>query len=277
MNSNLLPSYTTEKYYLLSEIEDRAIFEAVEKDADAPIPEDIITAMESVYKDKEVYDAFYVLWDLRSESNKTDSIFKQDIEKLIPKMKDLSTVMEKALLSIEIIIDQNQDLEEMRAHILIVINWIRETQSFGCIYIGICDSVAGTPALEAVLDLAKMIDDHNLYEASLLSDVLILRVIAINNEQFLGHDPSREPDAESNVYQSEMIFIHNGAILDKSTVEDDSISVSYWATTSGLEHTKVLRDKNGQRGKNVEIMSKPNNYFSLLLFIIVCIAAYIYQ
>jgi hypothetical protein len=31
-----------------------------------------------------------------------------------------------------------------------------------------------------------MIDDHNLYEASLLSDVLILRVIAINNEQFLG-------------------------------------------------------------------------------------------
>jgi hypothetical protein len=33
MNSNLLPSYTTEKYYLLSEIEDRAIFEAVEKDA----------------------------------------------------------------------------------------------------------------------------------------------------------------------------------------------------------------------------------------------------
>jgi hypothetical protein len=54
------------------------------------------------------------------------------------------------------------------------------------IIIGICDSVAGTPALEAILDLAKMIDDHNLYEASLISDVLILRVIAINNEQFLG-------------------------------------------------------------------------------------------
>jgi hypothetical protein len=99
--------------------------------------------------------------------------------------------------------------------------------------------VAGTPGLEAILDFAKMIDDHNLYEASLMSDVLILRVKAINNEQFLGHDPSREPDAENNVYQSEMIFINNGIILDKNTVEDSRISISYWATTLGLEHTKV--------------------------------------
>jgi hypothetical protein len=45
--------------------------------------------------------------------------------------------MEKSILSIEIIIDHNQDLEEMRERILIVINWIRKTHSFGCIYIGI--------------------------------------------------------------------------------------------------------------------------------------------
>lgn len=31
MNLNLLPTYTTERYYILSEIEDRAVFEPVEK------------------------------------------------------------------------------------------------------------------------------------------------------------------------------------------------------------------------------------------------------
>ena len=57
---------------------------------------------------------------------------------------------------------------------------------FLLIRIGICDSVGGTPALEAILDFAKMIDDHNLYDASLLSELIILRVIALNNLQCLG-------------------------------------------------------------------------------------------
>lgn len=194
---------------------------------------------ESLYEDKEVYDAYYFLWDLRTESNKTDEMFKQDINRLIPVIKDLPTILDKSVLSIEIIINQYKDPKDFREHILTVINWVRKTYSFGCIYVGICDSVAGTPALEAILDFAKMIDDHNLYEASLMSDVLILRVKAINNEQFLGHDPSREPDAENNVYQSEMIFINNDMIFDKNTVEDSRISISYWASTLGLEHTKV--------------------------------------
>jgi hypothetical protein len=33
MNLRLLPSYTTERYYILSEIEDRAAFEALDTDA----------------------------------------------------------------------------------------------------------------------------------------------------------------------------------------------------------------------------------------------------
>jgi hypothetical protein len=33
MNLRLLPSYTTERYYILSEIEDRAAFEALDIDA----------------------------------------------------------------------------------------------------------------------------------------------------------------------------------------------------------------------------------------------------
>jgi hypothetical protein len=104
---------------------------------DTAVPEDITAVPEDIYKDKEVYDAFYLLWDLRTESNKTDEMFKQDINRLIPVIKDVPTVLDKSMLSIEIIINQNKDPKDFRDNILSVINWIRKTYSFGCIYIGI--------------------------------------------------------------------------------------------------------------------------------------------
>lgn len=73
---------------------------------------------------------------MRFQLNKTDKMFQDDVEKLKPKIKDLSTVMDKSMLSIEIIIDRNKDLDELRNRILKVINWIREKYSFGCIYVG---------------------------------------------------------------------------------------------------------------------------------------------
>lgn len=179
----------------------------------------------------------------------------------------------------------------IKERVLNIVNWISGNHSFGCIYVGICDSVGGAPALEAILDYSKIIEDHNLTSSLLLSELLTLRVLAVSGqtEDFLGHDPTREPDAVSGVYQAEYIF--NTTKGNKSDQHDSSScsssycplsensTVSEWAESRGLEHRKVVRDSNGQRGNDIINMKGDftSRTTSLLIFIFACFIAYLYQ
>ena len=180
----------------------------------------------------------------------------------------------------------------VKKRIFNIVNWIRDTHSFGCIYVGICDSVGGAPALEAILDYAKIIEDHN-FATLLSSEVLTLRVVAVNRQmqEFLGHDPTREPDAVSGVYQAECIFNMAPVRGQRSDQPDSSSSslaccslnknttISEWAADRGLDHRKVVRDSNGQRGTAVGNMTgnTASSRISLFIFIIACVVAYMYQ
>lgn len=252
-------------------------------------------------------DAFYLLWDLRDSSSKSNDSFMVDVKKLLPKILELRTVLARSICCIEIVISNESRWKSKKLEEVVddVIQWMDKSCEFGCIYVGICDSVGGAPALEAILDYSKIIEDHNVHSSLIKSknksksksesDVIKLRVVALSATDMLGHDPSREPDAVSGVYQGE--YIHSRLCLtalnnedsttqnDKNITEatekkfNDELTLSQWAESVGLQHTKIPRDINGQRGSNVGDMKGDfcRSFISLIVVISVCIAAYIFQ
>ena len=257
-------------------------------------------------------DAFYLLWDLRDDSSKSSDSFMADVRKLLPKLLELKSVLERSICCIEVVISNESSWKSRGLEKVVhdMIQWMNNSCQFGCIYIGICDCVGGAPALEAILDYAKIIEDHNLHSSLILSKMIKLRVIALSATELLGHDPSREPDAVSGVYQAEYIHarIHdtahatatiNGDIQKGSAIKSDRISdaisrvvagvtesvfnddltLSQWAETVGLEHSKIPRDSNGQRGSNVKDMKGDScrSATSLVVVVCVCVVAYLFQ
>ena len=261
---------------------------------------------------KEVCDAFYLLWDLRASSIESDDVFKMKIKKLLPMIAELGINLKNTILSIEIVIDSITEwtANKLDSKVFDMTNWINETCPFGCTYTGICDSVGGAPALEAILDYSKMIEDHNLHSVMVSSVMKTLRVTIVNLVELLGHDPSREPDAVSGVYQAEYVFCdirkinaknddkskdnqeNGGNIVVRENSENKNkkenatccsnhtnSSISDWAKLNGMEHSMIKRDSNGQRGDNMNKMSKSTtaNIFNFFLFILACFIACYYQ
>lgn len=230
-----------------------------------------------------------------------------DVKKLLPKILELRAVLARSICCIEIVISTESSWKSKKLEKLVddVIKWMDKSCEFGCIYVGICDSVGGAPALEAILDYSKIIEDHNIHSSSITnksknkseseSEMIKLRVVALSATDMLGHDPSREPDAVSGVYQGE--YIHSRLCLTALYNEDsypkndktvtaptekkfsDELTLSQWAESVGLQHTKIPRDINGQRGSNVGDMKGDfcRSSISLIVVISVCIAAYIFQ
>ena len=254
-------------------------------------------------------DAIYLLWDLRDDSSKASDCFMTDVRKLLPKLLELMSVLERSICCIEVVISNESSWKSRGLEKVVhdMLRWMDSSCQFGCIYVGICDSVGGAPALEAILDYAKIIEDHNLHSSLILSKIFKLRVIALSATELLGHDPSREPDAVSGVYQAEYIHArihatahetatmndnHNqkvstfkndgiGGIISGGTesIFSDDLTLSQWAETVGLEHSKIPRDSNGQRGSNVKDMKGDScrSAISLVVVVCVCIVAYLFQ
>jgi hypothetical protein len=248
-------------------------------------------AKEILKGDRKVCDAFYLLWDLRDETKKTDGLFMDDVKRISLKIGELNTILEWSMCCIEIVINSAADWEALglEKRVFDMTTWMKDFCGFGCIYIGICDSVGGAPALEAILDYSKMIEDHNLHSALIISELRVLRVVVLNMSELLGHDPTREPDAVSGVYQAEYIMANSKYAeqdLSRTSTEptnkclyNENTTVSAWADSVGLDHQKIIRDCNGQRGTNIGEMKfdVKRSSTSLFLFVLACIAAYIFQ
>ena len=248
-------------------------------------------AKEILTDERKVCDAFYLLWDLRDEASGRDSLFMDDVKRIFPKISELNTILKWSICCIEIVINSAAEWEThgLEKRVFDMMNWMKDFCGFGCIYVGICDSVGGAPALEAILDYSKMIEDHNIHSALLISELRILRVVVISMSELLGHDPTREPDAVSGVYQAEYVLansIYEEQDLNGTSTEStekvsytENTTISAWAESVGLDHQKVTRDSNGQRGTSISVMKSDvkRSTTSLFLFILACIAAYLFQ
>jgi len=212
-----LPSYTSERYYLLSEIEQRCVFRYLHVDDGDEAPPDETTstaaAAAAAAAADAVHEAFYVLWDLRAGSTQTEAQFRAAVSAVLGGPHRAADAL-SSLLAVEALVDKkddgvaNNNVDVVRDCIQTNIEWIKSAHRVGCVYVGVADHPAGAPALEAVMDYATIIDNHyHLGNGVMMmrSGTAVagprVRVVGVRQAHFLGHDPMREPDAASNVYQ----------------------------------------------------------------------------
>ena len=215
----VLPEYTTERYYVLSEIEQAARFESAEG-GDTEGGEETVEEGEKKH-------FYYMLWNLH-----TDGItkFQEDVTALCGHLRiegrsnnDSAGVPEnedepffakaKTFLSVEVVM--SRDAQTQLAQALDIVSssspgsakkdlgphplqqaheFLRQNFALDMVAFGVCDKLAGTPAIELLQQMVC------LTYADLPPTAKLLHALTIDT--YLGHDAEREPDAESGATQS---------------------------------------------------------------------------
>lgn len=223
-----LPGYTTERYYLLSEIEQRiGVDNFICQDENLILKDDSseISELSAVkYADmmnripQSSIRMFYVIWNCKVD--KDGSGFKLQVLSLLKGVcvQSGDGLLPTAQLAVEVLVSSsfnpvNGTSSTEYAVVGAVMHWIVDTFShiFGYVVFGVADDPAGTPALEAVLNTLQHVDcaitddnssippfEYRHHKPSTITSVLITPA----RQHLLGHDVLREPDAKSGVRQS---------------------------------------------------------------------------
>lgn len=201
-----LPNYTTERYYLISEIEQ-------ETDDIICLDEYSLNIIDNKLNDGRLI-VVYILWkyccgseDLRNSLNNVTSHLKSQ---------------QKVLLVIETLLpEKGYWNESTKSNITNELLTIQTLYHFGCIVFGISDCAIG-PALEAGLDcILEVKPEHK-------SSIILQR-----RSDLLGHDENLEPDAQSNVFQILLSKKNYSSWIDETFPRHKKINTSHSSTTRG--------------------------------------------
>jgi hypothetical protein len=200
----ILPPYSTERYFILSEIEQNATFAGLENGKlDYKLPEGSKGAR-----------GLYILWKMADDASKDIEVLQKSIDSLVGACRELSVEEQEILITFETLLTSRSDWEVTgdKKRIQAAMDWVKSTYQFGGICFGASDHLAGAPALEALCDLVTSVEfQHGKAEDSI--------VVAESKADFLGHDPLREPEAESNVFQAQLVHVSEGKASNKNWVK----------------------------------------------------------
>jgi hypothetical protein len=172
-----LPSYTTERYYLLSEIEQKSTFVFLDDD------------------DVEVSTCRFGIMYLLCNADDDISVIKSKLREIVRCAQLHLVDMEHSLVAVEVLSNATVINEENAAKLHTIAKWILESHKIRCICFGLCNHASGTPALEKAYEYASKI--HAATEPA-----PYIKFIATQRSDFLGHDALRQPDGQSGVWQT---------------------------------------------------------------------------
>ena len=180
MHIQQLPTYSCERYYLLSEIEQRASFVFMDEPDNS----------EQVSTQNPRIDVVYLLWDY---SHGVEWV-KKRIETVLDRHP---SCLSRCLIVLECLVASKDAFEssEIQAPMEALFEWAEEVCPSSFLFIGVSDKITGTPGLEKCYDFLKFI-----VTAAPAAEGNI-RFIGATRADCLGYDPTREPDAGSDVYQ----------------------------------------------------------------------------
>jgi hypothetical protein len=178
-----LSSNSAEHYYLMSEIEQKADFIHLNKpETQLKIEQHAMTFL-------------YALWKPEKEETKVL------LEKL-QQLTDFANIkhnlhIPSTTVVIDCVISSNKVFND--AFKAVVNQLFQDIElvvpNAGLVIFGVIDNTAGTPGLEKIHDLIERILPGYVRVSKLAN------VISVTDIEMMGHDPSRDPDAESNVHQ----------------------------------------------------------------------------
>lgn len=239
-----LPNYTAERYFLLSELEQCVRFHFLDDDKGTKgglFEGDVI--------------AFYILWEMASQNTLG---LLEDVATLFASSRAIITKREnkpRFLLAVEVlrdgsIKDAQRAIDEVYAH-------LRRHSHFDCVLFGISDKVSGTAAIEAIYDCAMALSHVMIPTSSSTAPLPVMSFIAQSRLTCLGHDASRQPDADSNVSQLLM-------------VSTDAVNLSTWAVPDfDTLQCNAQRQSEGKVLNRMHSKLFPSSWLVLILIAVV--------
>jgi len=166
------PSYSSERYYLLSELEQALSFDILSE----------ITDKE--YLEQRGLNIIYFLWDLdKHEDIRDDGNFI--------KLNELVYGVKKLIIFMEVYDKNIINNTEYDSKILKSLKYLHDHFENCCIVLGVGNKKAGTAALDSCLESINIVKYF----------LNTMTLWTLTGEEVLGHDAEREPDAESDMIQ----------------------------------------------------------------------------
>lgn len=181
MHIQKLLSYSCERYYLLSEIEQSVHFVFLDE------PES--KSSEQVSTQNPLIDVIYLLW----KAEDGWEILKSNIQTILDRYP---SCLSRCLIVVECLTRSEEEFEnDVKDQLERIFKWADKAFPDSPLFVGVCDQVSGTPGLEKVEEFLKFT------VASAPTAAGNIRLIGLTRQECLGHDPVREPDAASGLYQ----------------------------------------------------------------------------
>lgn len=199
MFEQALSSFSAERYYVLSEIEQKArIFYSEENDKrieEIPGQEDSL-----------ILTVLYSLWDITSHADAELIITK--VENLLSYAKKENQLSANLFIVIDALVKSKGSVDKStRKFIEKVLNRVHSLPEVSTVLIGVSDNTGSLPAMERCHEIVEAIHPGmEEYEKD-------IAFIVSRGQEMLGHDPTLEPDAKSGVHQV-LFWIHESAQND---------------------------------------------------------------
>ncbi len=183
MNIQTLPTYSAERFFLLSEIEQKSTFHLID---DMNNQANLSIAL------KNPLTILYTKWrPLIQDEMYLYNKIRRLLQPIL--LDDTSTTY--------IIVDgyisnkDDWDNEVLHEKLKIVFSMLHQQTGIQNIVIGVTDNLGGLPGLEKCYDLIEKV------APGYSSFPIICDFVSENREDMMGHDPILEPDAKSGVFQ----------------------------------------------------------------------------
>ena len=181
MHIQKLPTYSCERYYLLSEIEQRAEFVFIDE------PNRKITERRSTQNPR--IDSIFLLWD----ASRGFGGLKENIREILG---IFPSCQNRCIIVVDCLVASEKEFEsKTKDELEDFFSWSQTAFPDSFIFVGISDKASGMPGLEKLCDFME-------FAVSCAPAVTgNIRLIGKTRQDCLGHDPDREPDAVSDVFQ----------------------------------------------------------------------------
>jgi len=288
-----LPSYTTERYYLISELE-QATDGILSLDGSKEEAGDG-AKIEELKASGVCLRMFYMIWPC-SNTPESLEVFKSRAKELLGNPSSASSPDSSSSSASQNRVDNKTSPEETKAtHGIIAVevllnksissteiwnkseeinvmrqamNWLVASYGdrIGCAFFGAANDAAGTPALEALHDF---LSSFRIVERSQTHDstrklCLPAYTIAKSKAVYLGHDATRDPDAKSDVFQ---VLVSSGTREAVGRFKSSLVKVS-------IKHPLIVDKKFA--GDTVICKSSFVNYYLDYIAILLMICAVIF-
>lgn len=242
-----LPDYTTERYYLLSELEESA------KDVDCLDELNIhVDYYMNFLSNKSTIVVMYLLWRKATGiSNLNASLHSL--------LGDRTRDHSNKILHVEVLINpSNRKTANYRQEIidelcLVLVN-IKKSFDIGCVCLGVCDHTSGTPALETAVKSIQFAPRN------------VLRLYCRSRIELLGFDTESQPDATSDVFQLLLATEDPTAWMKRTLPQYKAIYLSN--STSNSNHSYIT--------SNLDNITSFSDYQSDNILIRLCLDLFLF-